>query len=158
MKILFQLIRKTKKFLGLSLRDQGLLIEVFILEGIVRFTILFLPFYKLAKLSGKYKGESPKLLNDVEKISMNKIAWAVIIVSRYTPWESKCFVKALTAQIMLKKRKISATLYLGVAKDEKNNPIAHAWLRSGADIIMGESGYKGFTQVAKFATNIGGEK
>jgi len=158
MTILYQLIKKTKKFLKLSLRDRGLLIETFILAGIVRFAILFLPFYKVAGFAGKYKEESPELLNDIEKANMNKITWAVSVVSRYTPWESKCFVKALTAQIMLKKRKVSTTLYLGVAKDEKNNPIAHAWLRSGTDIITGGSGYKSFTQVAKFATYIGGGK
>ncbi|MGH4119449.1 lasso peptide biosynthesis B2 protein [Clostridium sp.] len=158
MTILYRLINKLKKFSKLSFRDQWLLIQVFILSGIVRFAILFLPFYKLARFAGKYKEESPQLLNDIEKVNMNKIAWAVWIVSRYTPWESKCFVKALTAQIMLKKRKVSTTLYLGVAKDEKNNPIAHAWLRSGTDIITGGSGYRSFTQVAKFATNIGGEK
>jgi hypothetical protein len=158
MKILFRLIKKLVKFFKLSLQEQALLIEVFFFTGIVRFAILFLPFNKLAEFFGKYKEESPELLTDIEKVAMNKIPWAVSVVSRYTPWESQCFVKALTAQIILKKRKVSATLYLGVAKDEKDNPIAHAWLRSGTDIITGGNGYKSFTPVAKFATNIGGGK
>lgn len=158
MKILFQLIKKIMKFFKLSFSEQVLLVQAFFLAGIVRFAIIFLPFYKVAGISGRYKEESPELLSDIEKTVMNRIAWAVSVVSRYTPWESKCFVKALTAQIMLKRRKVSATLYLGVAKDENNNPIAHAWLRSGTDIIAGGNGYKSFTQVAKFATDIGGRK
>ena len=38
---------------------------------------------------------------------------------------------------MLEKRNIESTLYLGIAKDEKGELIAHAWLRSGPFYVSG---------------------
>ena len=153
MKTLFQLLKKVKKFFGLSFAEKISILEAFILTGIVRFSILFIPFNKLARCIGKYKDESTYSVSDKEKDTICRIAWAVYVVSKRTPWQSKCLVKALTAQIMLRQRKVSSTLYLGVAKDKANKLKAHAWLRSGQDIITGNSEKEGFTVVAKFANN-----
>ena len=158
MKNLSQLIKRTVKFFKLPRDKQRLLFEAFILSGIGRFAILFLPFNKLAAFAGKYREESHERLSDIEEATIDKIVWAVAVASRYTPWESKCFVQALTGQIMLRRRKISSTLYLGVAKDKEKKPIAHAWLRSGSIIVTGRYGYNSFTQVAKFANNLRGRK
>ena len=153
MKRLLLLFRKVKKFFRLSCTLKIMLFEALILTGIVRFSILFIPFNKLARGIGKYKDESTNEVRDIDKEEINKIAWAVGTISTRTPWQSKCLVKALTAQIMLKQRKISSTLYLGVAKDKEKKLKAHAWLRCGMDIITGDSERKGFTVVAKFANN-----
>ena len=58
-------------------------------------------------------------------------------MSRYTFWESQCLVKAIAGMKMLEKRNIESTLYLGTAKDEKGELIAHAWLRSGLFLCIG---------------------
>lgn len=155
MKTLFQLVKKVNK---ISWKDRLLLLEAFVLSGIIRFAILFIAFKKLASCAGNYMEESSEEITGIEQIVVNKVEWSIQIISRITPWQSKCFVKALTGQIMLKRRKISATLYLGVALDSKKRPAAHAWLRSGTTILTGRNGYNKFTQVAKFATNIGGNK
>lgn len=158
MKVLSQLIRKIGKFFKLSWVEQMLLFDVFFLSGIFRFAILFLPFNKLAAFAGKCKEESSEQVSDIDELTINKIRWAVSVVSRFTPWKSKCFVQALTAQTMLKKEKIGSTLYLGVAKDKEKKPLAHAWLRSGRIIVTGETGYSSFTQVAKFASKVRGRE
>lgn len=152
MKILFRLVKRILKFLKLSWEEKKLLSEAFFLSGIIRFAILFLPFYKLATLAGKYKEESSVKVNRINVGTINNIAWAISLASRYTPWESKCLVQALTGLIMLRKRKVSSTLYLGVAKDKEGKPLAHAWLRSGTIIVTGGHRYDCFTQVAKFAS------
>lgn len=152
MKRLYRLVKRLYKFSRISWKDKLLLIQAFFLTGLIRFAILFIHFNKLAKLAGKYKEESIQYLSDIERFTAKKISWGVNIVSRSTPWESKCLVKALTAQILLKQRKISSTLYLGVAKDKQNKLIAHAWLRSGIDIITGGEVRILFTEVARFST------
>ena len=154
MKILSQLIRITAKFFKLSWGEQRLLFKVFFLSGIVRFAILFFPFNKLAAFAGNHKEESSDQVSDIDKVTINKIGWAISVVSRFTPWQSKCFVQGLTGQIMLRKRKISSTLYLGVAKDREKKLVAHAWLRSGTTIVTGGYGYNSFTQVAKFKNKV----
>lgn len=149
------LIYRGRKFLNISWTDKRMLIEVFFLTGIIRFSILFVAFRKLAKLSGKYNEESCDDLCDEQIYIGNKVGYLVYVVSKYTPWESKCLVKALTAQIMLRRKKISSTVYLGVAKDENKKLIAHAWLRCGKNIITGDHERYGFTIVAKFANRVG---
>jgi hypothetical protein len=54
---------------------------------------------------------------------------------------------------MLKRRRIAATLYLGVAKDENKAEklAAHAWLRCGDVILTGAHGHRQFTVVAMFS-------
>jgi hypothetical protein len=54
---------------------------------------------------------------------------------------------------MLKRRRIAATLYLGVAKkkDQPEQLAAHAWLRCGDAILTGAAGHRQFAVVAVFA-------
>ncbi|NQY10591.1 MAG: lasso peptide biosynthesis B2 protein [Flavobacteriales bacterium] len=63
-----------------------------------------------------------------------------------------CFEQALTAAKMLKKRKLSSTIYFGVQKDaeHKTKLKAHAWVRSGEITLTGASGHKKFNVVAYF--------
>jgi hypothetical protein len=77
-----------------------------------------------------------------------KIAYHVNRIAEHTPWESKCLVRALTAQKLLTKKKISSTLYLGVKKDGEKM-VAHAWIRTGGFYATGGTG-EGYTVVAKF--------
>ena len=150
---LYALVNKGNKFFGISLTDKLMIIEAFFLTGIIRFCILFVPFSKLAKLSGKYNEESVYKLHDKQIFIGDKVGYIVYLVSKYTPWESKCLVKALTAQTLLRRRKITSTVYLGVAKDQNKKLIAHAWLRCGENIIAGDDERYGFTMVAKFANH-----
>jgi hypothetical protein len=78
-------------------------------------------------------------------------------MSRYTIWESQCLVKAIAAMKMLEKRQIESTLYLGTAREESGELIAHAWLRSGPYYITGYEEMARFTVVGKFAKKLGGK-
>jgi hypothetical protein len=151
---LYPLVNRGRKFFKITWTDKKMIMEAFCLTGIVRFCILFVAFSKLAKITGKYNEESDDILCDEQIFIGNKVAYVVNLVSRHTPWKSKCLVKALTAQIMIKRRKSSSTVYLGVAKDENKKLIAHAWLRCGNNVITGEDERTCFTQVAKFASHV----
>ncbi|HZH61909.1 MAG TPA: lasso peptide biosynthesis B2 protein, partial [Metabacillus sp.] len=87
---------------------------------------------------------------------LSSVSQAIHIMSRYTFWESQCLVKAIAAMKMLEKRNIESTLYLGTARDESGELIAHAWLRSGPYYITGSEGMEKFTVVGKFAKKTGG--
>lgn len=151
-----KLFAKTKKFFLLSWTLKIMVFEALIFTGLVRFAILFIPFNKLARKIGKYNDESTYEASYLEKVTIGNISWAVNVARKRTPWESKCLVQALTAQLMLKKRKISSTVYLGVAKNKEKKLKAHAWLRCGSEIITGNNEREGFTVVAKFANNPSG--
>lgn len=65
-----------------------------------------------------------------------------------TSWESKCLVRALTAQKLLKRKKIHSTMYLGCKMDE-GKMVAHAWIRCGEMYVTGGNG-EGYAVVDKF--------
>lgn len=145
------LIRKSKSFVRIKWRDKILFFQAFFLTGIARIAILFIPFRVVKKFLGIPKKESSYEMKIEEYRRAKRIAWAVSEASKYTPWQSKCFVKAITAQWMLKRYKIYSTIYLGINKDEKNNMEAHAWLRSGGMFVTGGNEKDDFKEVAKFS-------
>lgn len=154
MKYLLRLVNILNKVFNLSWRKKILMLEFFVISGLIRFGVLFIPFRKLASIAGNYNQESDDQLSEAQVNIVNELGWISEVVSRHTPWMSKCLVKALTTLLMLKRRKISSTVYLGVAKDQESNLVAHAWLRSGRIIVTGGQGAIKFTQVAKFASNV----
>ena len=144
------LIKKVKTFLKFKGSDKKLIFEAFILTGIARAFILMIPFKKLKKYIGEYKKESPFEIENEEYIIISRVKWAVNLISRYTPWKSKCFVQALTVQRMLKKRNIVCTIYFGIYKEKDKKVKAHAWTRSGHVFITGGLEKNLFTEVARF--------
>lgn len=145
------LIRKVKSFIRIKWKDKIFFFRAFFLSGIARIVILLIPFRVVKKFLGEPKTESAYHVKVEEYRTAKKIAWAVNIASKYTPWESKCLVKAITAQKMLKVYKIYSTIYLGINKDEKNNIGAHAWLRCGSMYVTGGYEKENFKEVAKFS-------
>ncbi len=145
------LLKKCRTFIEL---DNGLKIKyvkTFIYTGGARAFILFVPFNKLRKRMGKVKEESSEEVDINTYREARNVSEIVSIVSRHTPWESKCLVQALAAQKLLKEKEISTTLYLGVKKDKNNNMLAHAWLRCGRYYVTGGANKDGYAVVAKFS-------
>ena len=77
-------------------------------------------------------------VSDEKIVTAKEIRRLVLQVCNHTPWQSKCLVRAILTQHLLKQRNIPSTLYLGVNKNESGEMQAHAWLRFGEIIIMGE--------------------
>ena len=145
------MFRLLKKWSLLPWPDRFMFFKIFCLTGIVRAIILILPFKWVAGYLGEQCMES---LDEEEfaKLEVSqKIGRAIEMINRHTIWESKCLVQAITGKILMRNRGIDNTLYLGVKKNEKNELVAHAWLRVGPAIITGRSGTEGFTTVACFA-------
>jgi Transglutaminase-like superfamily len=143
-------IRRLKKFARVPLGEKLLLIEAALLLALARIAIRIMPFRNIAPHLGHARAESPPQVTPEQAALAKKIGWAVVIMSRSAFWDTKCLVQAIAAQIMLKRRGIPSTLYLGVAKDETRDLIAHAWVRSGSAILTGAAGHSQFTVVSSF--------
>ncbi|MGD2087436.1 MAG: lasso peptide biosynthesis B2 protein [Candidatus Aminicenantes bacterium] len=119
-----------------------------------RLAILIFPFRKIAPRLGEHMKETPKEEQPQYTRTLMQIAQALRRAGRYTPWESACLVQSIAGKMMLKRRKIPSTLYLGVTKEkkEKKKLKAHAWLRSGNIILTGQKGVNlsAFTVVSMF--------
>ena len=149
MKKLSLLIRKVKTFFKIDFESKVIFCKAFILCGFYRFIILNISFSKVKKLLGeKCKDSDFKIDIDHYKI-VKKVGFIVKLASSHTPWESKCLVQAMTAQKILNDKGIKTTLYLGVAK-EKNNMVAHSWLRYGQMFVTGGNGDLNYKRVGCF--------
>ncbi len=83
-----------------------------------------------------------------------KVSYSVNQVCSKTKWESKCLVRALTAQKLLSEKGIDSTLYLG-CKEENGKMVAHAWIRCGQAYVTGGNGAaEGYAIVEKFKARV----
>ena len=128
-------------------------LEAFILLGVMRAAILLLHFRKITSLLGLKQGETSALPAADPAVDPAAIGWSIQAAAARTHWESACLAQALTGMVMLSRRGINATLYLGVARDE-NDPgamAAHAWLRCGELILTGAGGVERFSAISSFS-------
>lgn len=146
-------MRKIRLFISLSWQTKLLLVEAFFYLGWARL-LKVVPFSKVAPSLGKQMDETTFSSNLSDRETLSNISQALRIMNQYTFWESACLVQGIAGMKMLAKRGIDSTLYLGIAKDEKGNLIAHAWLRSGPFYITGSEGRQKFTIVNKFAKDM----
>lgn len=145
-------MQRLRKLLRLPVADGCLLVEATIFAALARIAILTLPFRWIAPWLGRHTesaGESGETVGD--DLVRQRVGWAVQVVSRHTPWQSKCLVQSIVARLMLGRRGVAGTIYLGLAKDPDGQLIAHAWLRSGAMIVTGRRGMLQFTVLSSFA-------
>lgn len=131
-----------------SNKNKKITISVWCYAAYFRFLIRFVPMKYLRKTLG-IQGEESGMEAAPEEYKYAKL------ISRHvgrsagnTPWESKCLVRALTAQRLLKKKGIASTLYLGVGTEEEKM-VAHAWLRVGRLYVTGGNG-EGYAIVDRY--------
>jgi hypothetical protein len=147
--------RKTLKVLWhLSWAEWRLLAEAGVCLVVVRLALWFVPFRWLASRFGNAMEVSPTDETEVQRAVVLPIGWAVQVLGERLPWMSQCLVQALAATWMLQRRRIPSTLYFGLTKDSSGqlkDLLAHAWVRSGTQVLTGARGRDGFTVVATFA-------
>ncbi len=116
-----------------------------------RLAVWFVPFRRLATGLGDAMAESPATNTEAQQSVVAPIGWAVRELGRRLPWMSQCLVQAVAATWMLQRRRIPSTLYFGLAKESDGELEAHAWVRSGTQVLTGAHGRQDFTVVATFA-------
>lgn len=148
------MLNRIKKFSALDNTDKKLFAEACFTLGIMRFTMLTVPFKRLiASLEQSQEREEPVVLSEKELSMAQTVGRSITRAANHTPWESACLTQALAAQRMLLKRKVPGQFYLGVAKDESvdESMKAHAWSQCGDTIITGGAGHEQFTVVSVFS-------
>jgi hypothetical protein len=122
------------KFSKLPGKEKQIIVKAYFLLVLIRLALWLLPFrmlqLMLEKLS-RHPGNS-----NVQPAPPEMVAWAVGIASRYVP-RATCLVQALTAKTLLAHEGIHSNLEIGVARDDRSQVIAHAWLEIDGIVIIG---------------------
>jgi hypothetical protein len=112
-------------------------------------------FRKWSRYLGTMEAEAPSEDLPQSRDAIARVQWAVRAARRFVPWNSTCLMDAVAGKLMLSRRRIGSTLYLGVRSEPSKAEMsldAHAWLRAGNVILTGDQGRHRFPVVAKFTT------
>jgi hypothetical protein len=123
---------RLRKFLSLPARKRALLIKAAFLLGSVRIGLKALPFQKMRSLVDRVSETSKSA---EEASSAEDIVWAVDVVGRRMP--GSCLTQALAAQVLLGRRGLPTRLHIGAVREDEGGFLAHAWLESDGEILIG---------------------
>lgn len=145
-----KLFTRINKFFRISREERSLFFHSLCLLFIWKVRIVFLPMPAYVKAFGQKGAEEIDIVESQDHF-IRKVQSAVQRADSILPWKSKCLTEAIATKRLLEKFNLRSTLILGVAKDESQKLIAHAWLKRGNKIISGERGHEKFTVVQKFS-------
>lgn len=138
-------------FFHLPWSDRWLLTETGLCLGLARLAVLTVPFRWIIQVLGQTLHPTRPIDAASALIQLRRVKWAVQIASRHTPWTSNCLAQALAGMLLLRRRQIASTLYLGVMKGNLAL-VAHAWLRSNDITVTGGQELERYTVIATFCT------
>lgn len=148
------IIGRTYRFIRYN-EHKAITLKAWVLSARYRFQMLYADTKKLNKKWGIEGEESSYEATPEEYRFCKKVSYAVNQVCSKTRWESKCLVRALTAQKLLAEKGIESTLYLGCKLDENKKMVAHAWIRVGQLFVTGGNGAKdGYAIVDRFKARV----
>ena len=124
------------KFLRLSTADRYLLLKTSLSVWCVRLGLWLLPLRIVRDGLARLTRETS--LSRKRSVPVDRVVWAVTVASRYVPGAT-CLTQALVTKLMLTRNGHDATVRFGVARSDKGQFQAHAWVESGGHIVIGDS-------------------
>jgi len=127
--------QQLRAFLDLPSMERRLLISAAVLVATVRVGLSLLPFQTLRRILTEL-AQGPTVGPRANRPSVDRVAWAVTVASRYVP-KASCLIQALAAQVLLARHGHPARLRIGVAKGAEGRLEGHAWLEHQGVIVVG---------------------
>lgn len=126
-----------RRLFRLKRADYTMLSKALVCVIAARLGLWLLPFRAICALQERIGGGASES-GPSNKQLVAKVGWAIATVSRFVP-RATCLAQALAAQTLLKRLSQPARMRIGVAKGERGNLEAHAWVESGGRVIVGQS-------------------
>ena len=83
-----------------------------------------------------------------------RVALAIVAATRRTPWELSCLAQAATGQLLLRRRRASGVVVIGLRAGPEGWE-THAWLLGRRGALTGGAAATGFTATSVFETASG---
>ncbi|MBS0472124.1 MAG: lasso peptide biosynthesis B2 protein [Proteobacteria bacterium] len=148
--------RLTRRFIRVSGRQRGAVVEAVAALALARLALMFLPFHRIAAWFGTAvspKGDEGAQLQCLDEAQIERVrvvSWAVTRAARYVPFRAVCLPQAIAAMALLKRRGIASVMHFGVRKEPGKALDAHAWLDAGGIEVTGYPVSDGFVEVVRF--------
>lgn len=143
---------KLIRFFRLMPQERRLFFEAVRWCALARLAFILFPFRRYTFLLGrvsKISQEAPFCNSIPPPPILRAIAIAVGRASRTVPWKTRCLIEAIAAKQMLRRRGLSASIYLGTMHREEKLQ-AHAWCICHGIVLTGRQGMMKFKVVARF--------
>ena len=147
-------MRLIRRFMELRWEDRLLLAESVASLAIARLALVVLPFRPIGRWAS-VEVTKPAPLGEARAANLRRVRWAVTATARRVPWRAMCFEQGLSAQFMLRRRRIATRLFYGAAFDDGGGLIAHVWVKDGDRNIVGGEIASRFTVLATFPARLG---
>lgn len=144
-RVLKKLTVKLNTLTALPFKTKLLFIEALVTSGWVKMCLTFFPFNRVMKWLGTVNTESVTGHQEQTLAVRREIKSAIDLCRKYAPWRTECYTMSLTGRIMLNRRNLSNTIYIGFKKDGAGKYMGHAWLRANDLYISGYKESIGFT-------------
>ena len=142
-------MRRLRKLLALPGPERLLLVKAALLLLAIRLGLWVLRFRivrsVLARLS-QGRDKRP----DAHHLPPDKIVWAVEVVGHHVPGTKNCLVRALATDTLLARHGRPSRLRIGVARGDRGELEAHAWVEGEGKILIGAMGAELFTPLPAF--------
>ena len=135
-------LKRFIKFCRLSWTRKRRLAAIFIELVRFRWLIATRPFSALERRLGVARRES-EASTEADFKPAYELQRDIRAICAALPWENSCLIQAFAAKALLDRARLPATVYLGLARNEKGKLIAHAWVRCGNVFVTGGNG-KGY--------------
>ena len=128
-------LRRLARFWRFSRRDQALLVEAAWLQMVARAGLFLLQLKTLQRLLARLI-----FAHSLQRqpFSPWKVAHAIDATGKYLPGKN-CLIRALVGEVLLRREGYPAMLKIGVAKEEKRDLRAHAWVELEGRVVIGFS-------------------
>lgn len=144
-------MRALVKFARLPWRERRLLARAFVSLGLMRAGLMVMPLQSLRAGVCRSGGRAGRRSARPERA---KIAWAIAAANRILRGE--CLPLALTAELMLRHYGYPAELKIGAGRDQDGSFIAHAWVESEGQIVIGDFELGKYSELIQAAPGSGG--
>jgi len=85
------------------------------------------------------------------KRAIADVRWAVAAAAARLPGRTSCLARAVAAQAMLRRRRVSTTLFYGATSAPDRRLRAHAWLQAGDEAVVGQEAAPDYVVVAAYS-------
>lgn len=147
------MLDKIKRFWGLPLSFKIQILEATIVLAATKLLIGLIPLRKIARYLGNLNTKPADYLTPSQLKKSRSVQSALLKSARNIPWNSVCLDQALACLIMLKLRGLPYSLFLGIRKGQERKKLqAHAWIKCGKEIIIGDHETASYIIVATFSS------
>lgn len=138
-----------RRFLVMPWPEQRRTLEAATCLLVVRLALALLPLPQALRLFGAVQreaGAGRQAAHQAEDVGR-----AIARAARHVPFRAVCLQQAFAALLMLRRRGLTATVHLGLAREGARDLKAHAWSRSGEVPVTGDAHAGDFVPVAAFS-------